>query len=60
MTYRASSRSTLGPAAAVESVDAAAAAQNEALLQRADDICMEALLEDWHNKLDSFFVGEYE
>jgi len=48
-TYRANSRSTLGPAAAAESVDAAAAAQKEALLQRAEEICMEALLEDWHN-----------
>lgn len=48
-TYRDSPRSALGPAAAAEAVDVVATAENEALLQRSEDICMEALLEDWHN-----------
>jgi len=48
-TYRDSPRSAPGPAAAAEAVDVVATAENEALLQRAEDICMEALLEDWHN-----------
>jgi len=48
-TYRASPRSALGPAAAAEAVDVVATAENKALLQRAEDTCMEALLEDRHN-----------
>jgi len=59
-TYRASPRSALGPAAAAEAVDVVATAKNEALLHRAEDVCMEVLLEDWHNYLHSFLVCEFE
>ena len=48
-TYLASPRSALGPAAAAEAVGVVATGENEALLQQAEDICMKALLEDWHN-----------
>ena len=59
-TYRASPRSALGPAAASGAVDVVATAENEALLHRAEDSCMEVLPEDWNNYLHSFLVCEFE
>jgi len=48
-TYRAGPGLAGGAAAAASAAEAAAVAENQALLERAEAICLEALLEDWTN-----------
>jgi len=48
-SYRAGPGLAGGAAAAASAAEAAAVAENQALLERAEAICLEALLEDWTN-----------
>jgi len=48
-TYRAGPGLADGAAAAASAAEAVAAAENQALLERAEAICLEALLEEWTN-----------
>ena len=52
--YRTGTTSAAGASAEVSAAEAAAAAENEALLERAEGTILEALLEDWTNWGSSF------
>jgi len=47
--YRAGTTSAAGASAELSAAEAAAAVENEALLERAEATCLEAFIEDWTN-----------